>query len=227
MSKAGEIAMGAVGSAAGLLVPVVGPAAVQAILKNAVRLPMETRRNNWFNSIGEGLRELQDRLDGFDPNRLGENEEFVSTIFETTQMAVKTHRTEKLEALRNVVLNAAAGVQTDDVLRGAFLGYVDRFSSLHLKVLKLLSDPESVPEMVDHVRQQRVNSLSATLLSALPQSANVVLLGKVLIDLHREALIEQVDNDLLTDAFGCMLKRTTAEGDEFLRFIAEPAGGLS
>ncbi len=64
--------MGVLGGAAGLLVPVVGPAATQAILKRAIKLPLEQRRTNWFNSLGEGLRELQDRLEDFDPDTLGE-----------------------------------------------------------------------------------------------------------------------------------------------------------
>lgn len=228
VSKAGEIAMGAVGSAAGLLVPVLGPAAVQAILKNAVRLPMEVRRNNWFNSIGEGLRELQDRLDGFDPNQLGKNEEFVSVVFETTQMAMKTYRAEKLEALRNIVLNAAAGVQIDDVLRGAFLVYVDRFSGLHLKVLKMLSNPSAVPAMVARAENMMMGSLSAVLGAALPEfSENESLFERVLKDLEGEGLTGGADLHAMMSGRGLLEKRTTAVGDEFLRFIAEPAGGLS
>ncbi|GJE29536.1 hypothetical protein [Methylobacterium organophilum] len=226
LSKAGEMAMGTIGAAAGLVVPVVGPAAVQAILKNAVRLPMEVRRNNWFNSIGEGLRELQDRLDGFDPNHLGENEEFVSIVFETTQMAMKTHRAEKLEALRNVVLNTAAGVQIDDVLRGAFLVYVDRFSGLHLRVLKMLSNPAAVPAMVARAENMMMGSLSTVLFAALPEiGENERLLRRVVKDLEDEGLTDGAALNTTMSGGGLLAKRSTAEGDGFLRFISEPASG--
>ncbi|EHP94977.1 hypothetical protein [Methylorubrum extorquens] len=187
--------MGAVDSAAGLLVPVLGPAAVQAILKNAVRLPMEVRRNNWFNSIGEGLRELQDRLDGFGPNQLGENEEFVSIVFETTQMAMKTHR---------------------------------RFSGLHLRVLKMLSNPAGVPAMAARAENMMTGSLSTVLGAALPEvSGSESLLGRVLKDLEDEGLTDGAALRALMSGRGLLEKRTTAVGEEFLRFIAEPAGGLS
>lgn len=139
--------MAVLGAAAGLVVPVVGPAATQAILKRAIKLPLELRRTNWFNSLGEGLRELQDRFEGFDPDALGENEEFVSAVYEATHMAMRSSKDEKRENLRNAVLNIALGINLNEVLHGSFLDLIDRFSSTHIQALQLYDNPQTMSSM--------------------------------------------------------------------------------
>lgn len=220
-SSAGETAMSAVGAAVGLVVPIVGPAVTQAILKRAIKLPLEVRRSNWFNSVGEGLRELQDRFDGFDPEALGENEEFVSTVFEATEMAMKTHHREKREALKNAVLNTARGFSIDDVVRGSFLGYIDRFSGLHLRILHVEANPTS-----DEYR--------AAAGSIYMGSRHVVIrkmiserdvpddsLKRVYDDLKREGLTHGNEHSGLS-ADGLFTKNTTPIGEAFLAFISDP-----
>ena len=61
---------------------------------------------------------------GFESGRRGStrlpfanDDEFVSAIQHATQIAVRTHQAEKLEALRNAVLNVAAGTAPGDDLQ--------------------------------------------------------------------------------------------------------------
>ena len=221
LSAAGEAAMGVLGAAAGLIVPVVGPAATQAILKRAIRLPLELRRSNWFNSLGEGLRELQDRLDGFDPDALSENEEFVSTVFEATQMAMKTHREEKREALKNAVLNTALGVSIDDVVRGSFLGYIDRFSGLHLRILHVEGNPTS-DEYRLAAGNMYMGSRHIIIRKMIPEKiASDGSLKSVYDDLNREGLTQGNEHSGLSSD-GLFSKNTTPIGDAFLAFISDP-----
>lgn len=217
-----DAAIGTLGAAASFVMPLTGPV-VQALLKKCVQAPLEVRRAAWFNLIGEGLRELQDRFEGFDPDRLAENEEFVSTVAETSRIAMATHRAEKLEALRNVVLNVAAGVHLDDVLQGTFLGYVDRFSGLHLKVLKMLSNPAAVPAMVARAENSITGSLSILFEAALPElGSNNPLLARVVADLSQERLTNGATLNGMLSGSGLLEKRTSEFGDSFLKFITSP-----
>ena len=217
-----DAAIGTLGAAASFVIPLSGPI-VQALLKKCVQAPLEVRRAAWFNLIGEGLRELQDRFEGFDPDRLAANEEFVSTVAETTRIAMASHRAEKLEALRNVVLNVAAGVHLDDVLQGAFLGYVDRFSGLHLRVLKMLSNPAAVPAMAARAENLMTGSLGVLFEAALPElGANNTLLGRVITDLNQEGLTEGAKLNTMMTGSGLLEKRTSQFGDSFLQFITSP-----
>lgn len=216
-----HVAMGTLDAAASLV-----PGAsygVQQLVRQFIGEPLERRREAWFTTLGLGVRELQDRLDGFDPASLSENEEFISTVAETTRIAMATHRAEKLEALRNVVLNVAAGVHLDDVLQGAFLGYVDRFSGLHLKVLKMLSNPAAVPAMAARAENLMTGSLGVLFEAALPElGANNSLLGRVIADLSQEGLTEGAKLNTMMTGSGLLEKRTSQFGDSFLQFITSP-----
>ncbi|MCJ2092786.1 hypothetical protein MKK67_09770 [Methylobacterium sp. J-072] len=217
-----EAAIGTLGAAVDLAGPLAG-SLVQALIRKYVQAPLEVRREAWFNTIGSGLREMQDRFEGFDPGRLAENEEFVSAVAETTRVAMATHRAEKLEALRNIVLNAAVGVEVDDVSRGTFMALVERFSAIHLRVLRALENPMSDPaiaargeanlgSMMDHVLHHAFKEF-------LPYHVQTVVITD-LTDAHliREFKQAAITRDPATS--NCL----DPLGEAFLRFIASPLG---
>jgi hypothetical protein len=88
------------------------------------------------------LRDLEGRVKGFRFEDLWQNEKFVSAALTATQAALKIHQQEKLDALKNAVINAALGKQPDANRQQQFIALVDRFSETHLVVLKFLNDPE-------------------------------------------------------------------------------------
>ena len=60
---------------------------------------------------------------------------------EASQIALRTHQKEKLEALRNAVLNVAIGDRVDEEEQAAFLGLIQEFTTWHLAILKTFHDP--------------------------------------------------------------------------------------
>lgn len=186
---------------AATLIPGAGYAIGQ-IVERFVAAPLQKRRDQWSTKVGEGLRDLQDRLQDFDPSKLDENDDFVSAVAEATAAAVRTAKEEKIEALRNGVLNIAAGLQIDEILRGAFFGYIERFSPAHVRVLKLLSDPSSSPEMKERASQ--------------------MMAGAQMSDLNREGLADTGGMMTMGTSGVFLAKRTTGVGDAFLQFIASP-----
>ena len=51
----------------------------------------------------------------------------MSVVLQATQAALRTHQAEKLEALRNAVLNVAAGKGPSDDMQMVFLSFIDSF----------------------------------------------------------------------------------------------------
>jgi hypothetical protein len=98
--------------------------------------PLARRRYEWWADVARRLHEVEARVAGFRFEDLGSNERFVSAMVQATQSATKTHRKEKLEALRNAILNIALGHSPTDDLQAIFLSLVDSFTPVHLEVLR-------------------------------------------------------------------------------------------
>ncbi len=69
--------------------------------------PLTRRRDNFFEDAVRRLRDLEKRVDGFRFEDLANDERFISAMVQATQAALRTHQQEKLDALRNAVLNVA------------------------------------------------------------------------------------------------------------------------
>ncbi len=100
------------------------------------------RMNNRSEEIRLGLNAVSQSVEGLTPERLVENDAFISAFAHATQAVLKTHQAEKREALRNAVLNVAAGTAPSDDLQLIFLNLVDSFTPNHLRVLALLSSKD-------------------------------------------------------------------------------------
>ncbi|CVI58794.1 hypothetical protein CFBP4996_19675 [Agrobacterium leguminum] len=208
--------------AAASLVPG-GGYAVGKLVERFVAAPLQKRRDEWFERVGAGLRDLEERLHGFDPASLEANEDFVSAVFEATQAAMKTSRHEKLEALRNGVLNIAAGQTIDELLRGSFFSYIDRFSPAHIRVLSLLSDPISSPEMREFAQNTYAGSQLSGLQKAIPSTViDYAGLKRILAELDREGLADTGSMNAMGTSASLLAKRSTNDGDAFLRFVSDP-----
>ena len=97
-------------------IPAVGGPAAE-LLAAIIVPPLARRRDEWIRALADGLHVLEARVEGFTIAGLAENEAFVSTVMQATTVAVRTHQQEKREALRNAVLNVAAGRAPDRIDR--------------------------------------------------------------------------------------------------------------
>jgi hypothetical protein len=60
---------------------------------------------------------------------------------QAAQAAIRTHDQEKLDALRNAVLNTALGKEPDKDRQAIFLSLLDRLQPAHLRILKTFQHP--------------------------------------------------------------------------------------
>ena len=123
-------------------VPFAGPLAAEFFAR-VLAPPLDRRRQEWMESVAAAVNQLHDRIDGLSVDRLAENESFTTALLHASQAAVRTHDQEKRSALRNAVLNAALPSAPDDELQIIFLNYVDELTPTHLRILRVLDDPEA------------------------------------------------------------------------------------
>jgi hypothetical protein len=107
--------------------------------------PMGKRRDEWLQSLYDRLHALEQRVAGFRLDALVNNDAFISAALQASQAAVRTHEREKLEALRNAVLNVAAGRSADADAMTFFLALVDSFSATHLELLRYFDNRARFP----------------------------------------------------------------------------------
>jgi hypothetical protein len=134
-----------------LLFQLWGPAA--ELLAYAIAPPLSKRRAEWEEFVSCKLKELENKVEGFNLASLAGNETFVTAYVNATKIALGEHRREKLEALKNAVLNCALPTSPDDDDLALFFNYIDRFSPWHLRLLNYFDQHQgqyltiSIPEL--------------------------------------------------------------------------------
>ena len=195
-------------------IPIIGGPGAE-LFQYVVQPPLEKRRIEWMGYVGERLLELERR--GFDIQKLGENEEFVSAVLHASQLAVCTHRQEKREALRNALFNIATGKAPEESVQQIFLEYIDSFSELHVQLLKFFQQPPDTSNVM-------MGALSTVIEQGMPNlRGKGQIYRQIWNDLVTRGLVGNVGLQVMMTGQGLGEKRTTELGDTFLNFISEPA----
>jgi hypothetical protein len=202
-------------------VPVLGSPAAE-LFAVVISPPLTKRRDEWLSALAEGLEDLRQKVVGFSIEALADNEAFVSATLQATQIALRTHQREKLNALRNAVLNVAAGKAPDDDLQIMFLNYVDNFTTWHIRILAFFQSPER--HLATKQTPRYTAGAPATLLEAMFDDLrnNRSFYDQVVKDLNAAGLLTLNSLHVMMTGPGMFEKRTTTTADRFLAFIAAP-----
>lgn len=122
------------------LIPGVGGLAAEGF-SALITPPIEKRRDQWIESIGNRLRELEDKFESFSIQELSENELFISVLILASKVVISNHQEEKINSLRNAVLNAACSKSIDDDKQLIFIKFIDDFTVRHIKTLNFFNNP--------------------------------------------------------------------------------------
>jgi len=101
--------------------------------------PLERRRNEWMEHVAEAFETLRGRVERLED--LQNNEAFIDAFIQASRIAVSNNQQEKIEALKNAIINSGISQSVDRSVQQIFLAYVDDFTVWHLKILKLVNDP--------------------------------------------------------------------------------------
>lgn len=133
-----------------------------------------------------------------------------------SQVALRTHQTEKLDALRNAILNVAQDQAPEEAVQHLFFNFVDFFTELHLRILRVFQAPSPPPNM-------SMGGLSNVLEFNIPELANRrEIYDQFWKDLYSRGLVNTEGLHITMSGNGLAAQRTTALGNAFLEFIANP-----
>lgn len=198
-------------------VPYAGAPVVE--LLNAIVTPsLQKRRDKWFQGVGERLEKLEEEQNGI-LEQLADSDIFVDISLKTTELALKTSEDEKLEALRNALLNSIFNDTIDISLQQIFLGYVDTFTVWHIKLLKLFDNPSIYKDKLQNFYS---GSLSQVIQVAYPElTTDEEFTRQIFKDLYSKGLLNTESLAGMMTVDGMLAKRTTTMGQKFIKYISE------
>lgn len=209
-----------VAKAAVSTVPVAGGAAAE-VLGLIFGPPLEKRREQWLGQLADAVREVQGKIAELTPEKLSQNESFISTALHATEIAVRTHQQEKLEALRNAVVNAALPGSPNETMQQIFLNHVDNLTPWHLRILAFFDDPTGWGKSHNVTYPNwTMGAPSLVLEQSMPELAGQRgFYDQIVSDLQQRGLMAKVEIHTMMTAHGMFSARTSPLGREFLQFI--------
>lgn len=194
-------------------VPVVGGPAVE-IFQLLVQPPLERRRQQWMQQVGQKLLELEGK--GLKLENLKENEQFISAVMQASAAALKTHKLEKLAALRNAILHIAKGEGPEETIQHLLLSFIDEFSEMHLRILAFAQAPTPPSGM-------SIGGLGQVLENNIPiLQGQRTLYEQLWKDLYLRGLVNTEGLNVTMSESGLAQSRTSPLGVSLLDFITEP-----
>jgi hypothetical protein len=192
-------------------VPMVGGPAVE-LFQYLVQPPLDKRREAWMKQVGEKLQQLEKK--GFDLDKLLDNEPFISALMQASQAALRTHKAEKLAALRNAVLNIATGQAPEETVQYLLLSFVDQLSEMHLRIIKVFYAPEAPPGL-------SIGGLGNVLEHNIPElRGQRELYDQLWRDLYSRGLVNTDGLHVTMSGNGLIQRRTTGLGEALLKLIS-------
>ena len=184
--------------------------------------PLAKRMDTFLEGLAKDIADLQNKVERLQPENLVNNELFITATVQATQIAIRNHQTEKLDALRNGVINTAILTEPKEDMVQTFLAYIDTITVSHIRVLKYFYDPRLWGA------EHKVNwpdwssgGVLTPLKQAMPE-LDEDFAKQIIKDLQARGLLADfAPNGMLTDS-GMFARRTTTMGNDFLEFIKKP-----
>jgi len=184
--------------------------------------PLEKRKEKWLEQLADAVKEVQGKVAEITLEKLSQNDAFISTALRATEIAVRTHQMEKLEALRNAVVSAALPDAPNETLQQIFLNHVDSLTPWHIRILAFFDDPN------DWGRRHKITyptwtmgSPSRVLEHSMPELAGQGgFYNQIVSELEQRGLMTSSGLNTTMTAQGMFSSRTTPLGKQFLAFIS-------
>ena len=211
----------------GIPIPL-GASVASEIFNLVIAPPLTKRRDEWIESIAEGLKKLEEKVGGFKMENLSQNEQFITTVMQASQAAIRNHQKEKLEALKNAVLNAALPSAPEEYLQLIFLNVADTLTTWHMRILKFFDNPEIyIKEANIKIPDWEEISPIGVFFHLYPRFQDQLPIFNLMIqDLAdiRELLSEDKIRERMKKMAYLSISHTTNLGKQFIKFITSPIG---
>ena len=119
---------------------------VSQFYNDFVKSPWQKRLNKFLEALVADIERLQEQMRG-QVNL--DNPSFQTTLMNALQIVIKNHQQEKIDALRNMVLNSALPNAPMDDIQFMFLNLIDEFTTWHLTLLNYCNDLDALDQYPD------------------------------------------------------------------------------
>lgn len=193
-------------------------ALVSELFDLAIIPQLERRRATWWNDLAARLSDLEQKMEGFSLASLTDSPDFTTAVTTASQIAIRNHSEEKLAALKNAVVSVALEEELENELYLVFLSLVDALTPLHLRILAVCRDAETLRKELGKSRTfVDMKTILEQAIPGLPQD----VLRQVARDLYNRDLIQNDQLHVAMSVESMARKLTTNFGDRLLRFIGE------
>lgn len=197
---------------------------VAATLTSIFTPPIQKRRDKLLLELAKGFVVLKQKVEGFSIVGLTQNELFLTALTQSAQAAMRAHQQQKLEALRNAVLNVALPGAPEDNIALMFIGLVDALTPWHLQFLTVFSTDYLSDSQGLWICGDDPGCIGDTVpeLKGRPELRDMII-----SDLTARGLIYASGPDGEIDTSGHYPFRAgvTELGNQFLKFITSPING--
>lgn len=154
--------------------------ALVELLQAVVMNPAEKRKEAWMEQVTEELNALISQ-EVVTLESLESDDRFLSVFLEISNVAIRTHDTQKKEMLKNAISSAAENTTQDETLESVLVGLIAQLLPIHLKVLSFARSPSP-------------GSAKTVLLHAFPEVGNdEAIIDLVWSELLSKGLVRQMD----------------------------------
>jgi len=181
------------------------------------------RKQEWLNLLMNDL--VRREKDGLTTLKdLSKNEEFITIITKATIIAQQNHQQEKLQALRNLLINASEKL-TENVNEFDELEYwltlIERMNPNHIFLLKLFSKPNDfAKDRKDNLNHELIINSKKLIDKLYPELKNKMeMISQYWRDLSAYGLINGDEITIGRHTKRKFQKLTTKLGDTFLEMI--------
>lgn len=199
-------------------IPGIGGPALE-IFNAIIAPPLERRRAEWMEQLAQAFQVLKAHVGRLE--ELQSNEAFIDSVIQASRIAVSNNQHEKIDALKNAIINSGISHNLDRSLQQIFLSYVDTFSVWHLKILDLADDPQGWFGRQPGDRNYQIGGLADMIEKAFPELQNREDFYRIIWkDLYAKGLVGQ--ESLHVMGADTLSKKTTTHGSRFVSFIKAP-----
>lgn len=205
------------------VVPAAGGPLV-ALFENIFTAPLNKRRQAWLEELASVISDIQNKLANITPEKLAANEMFITAALQASQIAIRNHKKEKIDALKNALFNSVQPNAPSEDIQLIFLKLIDDLTPWHLRLLSMLDDPAKWME------QNGIKNPGWSMggVSTVIEHCFSEIRGKrdfydqLVRDLQAGGLLGQGSflNVTMTGG-GILASRTSPMGKEFIQFISK------
>jgi len=112
-----------------------GGSLVTWLVEQIWRPPLVQRTEKWMGDVTEKLKSL-------DIDALVNNERFITCLTQSYQVAIRTHNQEKINVLKNAVVNSIPTPSYQESLQTLFINYIDTLTEWHIRFLIFFNRPD-------------------------------------------------------------------------------------